>query len=75
MNYISSISFNNRIVFDLSFFLIQLHLFQKIFFSDNSTLIFCTSILAIVSLGAFSTEATGSLTTCYGSFVEGFHRF
>jgi Ca2+:H+ antiporter len=69
--YIRSTSLKNRIFFSLSIFC-PIAFISKYVFPDNSTLIFCTSILAIVPLGAFSTEATESLATYCGSFVGGF---
>lgn len=70
-DYVRSTSLKNRIFFGLAIFC-PIAFVSKYVFSDYSTLIFCTSILAIVPLGAFSTEATESLATYSGSFVGGF---
>jgi Ca2+:H+ antiporter len=66
-----SISLRNRIFFSLTGFC-PLAFLCKFILSDHSALIFCTSILAIVPLGAFSTDATEHLATFCGSFVGGF---
>ena len=70
-NYIRSTSLKNRIFFGLSIFC-PIAFISKYLFPDDSTLIFCTSILALIPLGAFSTEATESLATYAGSFAGGF---
>lgn len=71
LTYIRSTSLRNRIFFALAIFC-PFAFLSRYFLPDNSTLIFCTSILAIIPLGAFSTEATESLATYCGSFVGGF---
>ena len=68
---IRSTSLRNRIFLGLASFC-PIAFLCKYVLSDYSTLIFCTSILAIVPLGAFSTEVTESLATYTGSFVGGF---
>ncbi|CAF3758709.1 unnamed protein product [Adineta steineri] len=71
LNYIRSTSLKNRIFFGLSIFC-PIAFISKYIFSDNPTLIFCTAILAIIPLAAFSTEATESVAQYCGNFFGGF---
>ena len=66
-----STALRNRIFLALAAFC-PLPFLCKFFFGDYPTLIFCTSIFAIVPLGAFSTELTENLAIYCGSFVGGF---